>query len=203
MSSRFRRPSALLATAALCAAGLVLAIQLFAAWRAHNDLSARLRGTPLGWQRRAPEVMLVDQHGTDTPLVDRRFAATLIFFGYTNCKDACPLAMAKLAAAYRSLPDPRRVRVEMVTVDPARDDPAAMGRFVARFDPRFVGLTGTAATLKPLWADFDVDVDARSPDVVHGEAIYLVDGSDRMVALYLPDVAPSDLAHDARLVAGG
>lgn len=193
-----RNPTTLV-VAVLCAAALVLAIQLFLAWHAHNDLSSQLRGTPLG-SRKAPDVTLVDQRGRSTPLVDRRYAATLIFFGYTHCKDACPLAMAKLATAYRGLGEPARVRVEMVTVDPARDDPKAMGRYVASYDPHFVGLTGTIATLKPVWSDFGVEVDARTSDVIHGESIYLVDGADRMVALYPPDVAPSDLEHDVRLL---
>jgi protein SCO1/2 len=199
VSSPVERTPAALAISALGAAALILAIAILFAWRAHNDVTAQLRGTPLG-SRRAPDVTLVDQHGHRTPLVDRRLAATFIFFGYTHCKDACPLAMAKLAAAYRSLGEPSRVRVEMVTVDPVRDDPAAMGRYVARYDPHFVGLTGTIATLKPIWSDFGVEVDARTADVIHGESIYLLDRADRMVALYPPDVAPADLAHDARLL---
>ena len=199
MSSPMRRNPAALAVAALCAAALVLAIQLFLAWHARHDPTAQLRGTPLA-SRKAPDVTLIDQHGRVTPLVDRRFAATLIFFGYTHCKDACPLAMAKLGAAYRSLGEPSRVRVEMVTVDPARDDPATLGRYVARYDPHFVGLTGTIAALKPIWSDFGVEVDVRTADVIHGESIYLLDRARHMLALYPPDVAPSDLAHDVRLL---
>jgi protein SCO1/2 len=193
-----------LTTAALVASALVILIVAFQIYRAATSSHAHdaLLGTPFVPERDAPAVSLVDQHGAATPLIDPRAAATFVFFGYTHCKDTCPLALAILAKAYRALPDASGVRVELVTVDPAHDDPAALRRYVAQFDPHFVGLTARKAELEPVWTAFNVVVDARTNDVLHGEAIYLVDRAGKIVTLYPPDVAPADLAHDARIVAG-
>jgi len=180
---------------------IVVGFQVYGAITSRHALAA-LRGTPFLPERDAPDVTLVDQRGTSAPLVDSRFAATFVFFGFTHCKDTCPATLARLAKAYRSLPNAAKVRVEMVTVDPARDNPATLRRFVAQFDPRFVGLTAKKSLLEPLWSDFDVVVNAKTNDVAHGDAIYLVDQRRHVLTIYPPDVSPADLAHDARVLSG-
>ena len=71
-------------------------------------------------------------------------SVTALFFGFTRCDDVCPTTMADLAAARRSLPPElaSRVQVVFVTVDPCRDSPAVMRRWLDRFDEDFVGLRG-------------------------------------------------------------
>lgn len=70
---------------------------------------------------------------------------TAVFFGFTNCDDVCPTTMADLAVARRELPPAlaRRVVVVMVTVDPRRDRPQVLERWLSRFDDDFVGLIGS------------------------------------------------------------
>jgi protein SCO1/2 len=196
--------SKILTVASLGAALLVVLIVAFQVYQVTSSrrLYDALLGTPFAPERDAPAVSLIDQRGIATPLVDPHASATFVFFGYTHCKDACPLALAKLAKTYRLLPKATGVRVELVTVDPARDDPAALRRYVAQFDPHFVGLTAPKAQLAPIWSTFDVVVDAKTNDVTHGEAIYLVDRRRKIVTLYPPDAAAADLAHDAQLLAG-
>ena len=72
---------------------------------------------------------------------------TLLFFGYTNCPDVCPVHMANIAAALHKLPDnvARQVKVVFVTTDPERDTPEAIRTWLDHFDKRFIGLTGTQA----------------------------------------------------------
>ncbi len=71
-------------------------------------------------------------------------SVTLLFFGYTHCPDVCPVHMANLAAVLARLPPDvaSRVMVVFVTTDPARDTPERLRRWLAEFDPRFVGLLG-------------------------------------------------------------
>ena len=72
--------------------------------------------------------------------------ATAVFFGFTSCDDICPTTMADLASARRSLDSGTadRVAVYFVTVDPERDTPRVLRKWLTRFDPAFVGLRGPA-----------------------------------------------------------
>jgi protein SCO1/2 len=72
---------------------------------------------------------------------------TLLYFGYTDCPDECPTAMADVAAALRSAPEDLReqVQVVFVTTDPARDDPPRLRQWLDQFSQDYVGLVGTQA----------------------------------------------------------
>lgn len=72
---------------------------------------------------------------------------TLMYFGFTNCPDECPTAMADIAAALRSTPKQLReqVKVVLVTTDPERDTPPVMRRWLDQFSTDFIGLVGTQA----------------------------------------------------------
>ena len=74
---------------------------------------------------------------------------TLLFFGYTNCPDVCPLHMANIGAVMRQQPPEiaNRVKVVFVTTDPERDSMAVLKAWLGRFDPQFIGLTGTHAEI--------------------------------------------------------
>jgi protein SCO1/2 len=195
-----RRIANAVGAATLVTAALVVGFQLYSAFHTSKALVGTLRGTALVPERAAPDVTLLDQRNRTVPLVDPNARATFVFFGYTHCKDTCPLALATLAKAYRSLPDPSVVRVEMVTVDPAHDDVPALRRFVALFDPHFEGLTAARPELEKIWDTFGVLVVAKTSEVAHGDGIYLIDRQRRILTIYPPDVGAADLAHDARIV---
>jgi protein SCO1/2 len=75
-----------------------------------------------------------------------------MYFGYTFCPDICPTDTAVLAKGLKAFEasDPARgakVQPIFITVDPERDNPAALKQWVAAFHPRMVGLTGTPAQI--------------------------------------------------------
>jgi protein SCO1/2 len=72
---------------------------------------------------------------------------TYLYFGYTNCPDECPTAMADVIAALRraAAKDRERALVVFVTTDPARDTAAVLRRFLGQFAPDIIGLRGTQA----------------------------------------------------------
>ncbi len=72
---------------------------------------------------------------------------TLLYFGYANCPDECPTAVAGMAAALRQAPADLRdqVRLVFVTTDPERDTGPVIRRFLDQFSTQVVGLTGTRA----------------------------------------------------------
>jgi protein SCO1/2 len=185
------------------AAALVLALLIaFFAPRRNVVPMAALRGTPVEPPRTARDFVLTDANGSPAHIVDGRYALTFLFFGYTHCPDACPLAMASLGRAYRKLSHAQasRTRVVFVSVDPNRDTPLVVRRYVTGFDSHFAGLTGSADALARVWHAYGIGIDARSREIAHGDEIYAIDDRARVLLEYPPDVAAADLASDAAVL---
>ncbi len=92
-----------------------------------------------------PDVPFVDSRGAPYDFVTAtEGTVTLLFFGYTNCPDICPVHLANIAAVLKRLPDAvqREVRVVFVTADPARDSLPRLHAWVKGFNRDFIGLTG-------------------------------------------------------------
>ena len=121
----------------------------------------------------------------------------LVFFGYTNCPDVCPLTMAQLAQIYRDLGEPEEVQVVMVTVDPERDTPERMTRYARGFHPDFVGLSGTADATTRAERTFFVDHNQVGGEVAHNSHVTLLDRDGRMRLVYTQGKVPA-LAEDLR-----
>jgi protein SCO1/2 len=107
------------------------------------------KGTP------APDFTLTDGDGRPFTLSAQRGRTLALFFGYTHCPDVCPATLSALAVAKRRLHGTPFAAV-FVTVDPQRDTPAVVKRYVRLFDPDFVGLTGTPAELEPVYRAYHV-----------------------------------------------
>lgn len=106
---------------------------------------AGIRGVKLSPVRGKPDFTLERTDGRPFRfLSDTRGTATLLYFGYTNCPDVCPLHLSNIAAALKRLSpeEQARVRVVFVTTDPNRDTPERLRGWLNNFDRRFVGLRG-------------------------------------------------------------
>ncbi|OYY91690.1 MAG: hypothetical protein B7Y45_01560 [Sphingomonas sp. 28-66-16] len=117
---------------------------------------------------------------------DYRGKVTMLYFGYTFCPDVCPMTLSNVARVLRNLgPAADDVRVLFVTVDPNRDTPAVLKRYVAAFGPHIDGLRGDPDQLAALARRYRVaySVDPHGADgsyvVTHGSAIYLFDRTGR------------------------
>ena len=110
---------------------------------------------------------------------------TLVFFGYTNCPDICPVHMANLGAVLGRFPHATRSRVKVVfvTTDPGRDTPERIRSWLDGFDPSFVGLTGDAVELERIQRAFNLPVAFRDSTPERG---YLV-GHAAQVLAFTPD----------------
>jgi protein SCO1/2 len=130
----------------------------------------------------SPAFKLVDAEGVPRTLRDYHGRIVVIFFGFLHCPDACPAGLLKLAQVMKQLgPIAAQVQVLFITLDPERDTPAALKSYVAAFDPRFIGLTGTTAQVDQVASSFNVQY-ARVPvgsdyTIDHSTAIFLFDGA--------------------------
>jgi protein SCO1/2 len=129
----------------------------------------------------APNFTLIDQDGRPFTLSALRGHPVVVFFGYTHCPDVCPTTLAKLAEAVHSAGAPADVRIAFVTVDPQRDSPAVLKRYVRLFDPQFFGLTGTLPMLLPIYAAYHTSrkvipasAGQRGYTLAHGTTLYYV-----------------------------
>jgi len=107
----------------------------------------------------------------------------LVFFGFTACPDVCPTTLNTVARTLEQLgDDAAKVVPLLITVDPARDTPEVLAEYVALFDARIVGLTGTADQIKQAASAFRVyygrvALGGSSVDytVDHSSMLYLID----------------------------
>ncbi len=100
--------------------------------------------------RKFSEFSLVDHQGEPYTQEDLKGQWTFIFFGFTHCPDICPITLADLSRLMKALPEPMAedTQVLMVTLDPARDTPEVLAKYVPYFHPHFVGITGDFLTIK-------------------------------------------------------
>lgn len=92
---------------------------------------------------------LTDQNGKPVKDEDLRGQVLLVFFGFTHCPDICPVTVKTLSDLVDSLGDKAtQVTPVFITVDPERDTPEAMKTYLANFNARIVGLTGTPEQIK-------------------------------------------------------
>jgi len=150
----------------------------------------------------APELSLTDHNGSPFKMTDQRGRVVLLYFGYVNCPDECPLTMAHLKLARESLGSRAQdVQVVMVSTDPVRDTPQALKDFMEHFDPSFLGLTGTPAELQRVWKDYGVTVEAGGE--THSTFLYVIDPNGDVRETFLPDTEPQDIARDVGLLLKG
>jgi protein SCO1/2 len=157
----------------------------------------------------ARDFTLTDAGGARRTLGDYHGKAVVLFFGYTHCPDVCPTTLARLAQARKLLgPEAERVQVLFVTLDPERDTPQLLARYVPAFDPSFVGLTGTRQQIEAAAREFKVffqKVPGPTPDTYtldHSSGSFVFDPKGH-VRLYLTDRSgPEQIAADLKRLLG-
>ena len=102
--------------------------------------------------RSLPELSLTNQDGQAVAVDQLKDQWSLLFFGYTFCPDICPATLAQLRQLQGQLPAETlaKLRIVLVTVDPNRDTPEQLKKYLDYFDAGFIGLTGEQATLQKL-----------------------------------------------------
>ena len=96
----------------------------------------------------APALRLAEAGGGTYDLANERGRVVLLFFGFTECPDVCPITMKRWVQARSALgADTSRVRFVFVSVDPEHDTPALASAYARKFHPAFTGLSGTAAEI--------------------------------------------------------
>lgn len=137
------------------AALLTLTVGAVACGDARATALHSLRGVRLSPTQAKPDFTLTATDGRPFNFkAETKGAVTLLYFGYTNCPDVCPVHLTNIAAALKqmSAEDRAMVRVVFVTTDPVRDTPARLRQWLDNFDRRFVGLSGSMDSINQIQA---------------------------------------------------
>ncbi len=156
-----------------------------------------------------PEFVLTDTSGALFDFWNRTHGSvTLLFFGYTNCPDQCPLHMASIGQALKKLPADvaDHVKLVFVTTDPGRDTAAALRRWLDHFDTRFVGLRGSETELAAVQKAAGVPLACRSDSgganysVAHANFVVAYTRDDLAHVIYPGGISVNDWLHDLPLL---
>jgi len=171
----------------------VLLLALLIGGCAQRSDSPPLKGATMGGP-----FTLTDQSGRRVSERDFAGKYRLVYFGFTFCPDVCPTDLATIGAGLRRFEAKdaaRAARVQplFITVDPARDTPDVLRRYVANFHPRLIGLTGSEAEIADVARRYRVFYERGEPAAGGG---YNVNHSE-MIVLYGPQGEPiATVPHD-------
>lgn len=148
-----------------------------------------------------------DHTGKMRSLADFKGKAVVVFFGYTQCPDVCPTTMAEMANVMQQLgPLSEKVQVLFVTVDPERDTPELLSKYVPAFDQRFLGLVGDKAATEKMAKEFRVfyqKVQGKEPGsytMDHTAGSYIFDPQGRLRLFVRHGQGAEPIAHDLKLL---
>ena len=124
-----------------------------------------------------------------------------VFFGYTSCPDICPLTLSHLTEVFQEMGEQGEgIQVLFITVDPARDTPERMERYLGSFHPSFLGLTGTEAESRTVahgfGADFVRNGEGDSYTVDHTARIFILSPPGRMLLTFPLSATPDEMVRD-------
>ena len=157
-------------------------------------------GTALPRPRALQPFSLTDQQGRAFGNAELAGHPSLVFFGFTHCPDVCPTTLALMAQLKRT-PALARLQMIFVTVDPKRDDAAAMQAYVDAFGGNMVGLRGEDAALDPFLKNLGA-LRAIQPlagsdySVDHSATLFYLDAQGALAAVFTPPFEFTKLSAD-------
>ena len=155
--------------------------------------------------REAPDFSVEGSDGSPLILSRYRGKVVVMAFGYTHCPNVCPVTLAVLAQAHRSLGAlGSQVQVIYLTVDPERDSAGRLKSYLAGFDPSFIGGTGSASQMEAVGKSYGVTATRLGSGddyaVAHSSFIYLITRDGKLRGLMPFGHQAGDFVHDISLL---
>jgi len=155
-----------------------------------------------------PEFSLLDQHGNSVGRDAFAERWSLVFFGFTNCPDICPLTLQVLANARQKLSDAGHSplpQIVLISVDPERDTPGVLAEYVGYFGGDILGLTGDIEELRKLTGAIGIFFDKSFTDdgnysVNHSAVVLVFNPRAEFHALFSAPHEVDNFIHDLPLI---
>ena len=141
-------------------------------------------GTNVSQENIGGAFTLTDGNGKPFQLSSLKGKVVMLSFGFTHCPDVCPTELLTYSDTLKQLGEQSKdVAVVFVSVDYERDTPELIGKYVAQFDPNFIGLTDSTggqdiAQIKQQYRIVSAKTDIKSDtiyNVDHSSGTYLLD----------------------------
>ncbi len=196
----------ILIAAAATASGLWLGNRYLAAPTPPKLENAVLYPQP----RELPDFHLTQTNGAALTKADWRGHWNVVYFGYTSCPDVCPTTLATFKQAWKQLGERNltdKVRFDFISVDPQRDTPAILAKYVGFFSPEFIAATGTDEELTPLTRALGL-IYTRTTDangnieVDHSGSAVIVDPQARLIGMFRPPFTAAQMTADLATLTG-
>lgn len=170
-----------------------------------SPVQSSFKNTDVTGLEYAKDFSLPDFNGKTRTLADFKGKAVVVFFGYTQCPDVCPTTMVEMANVMKQLgPQADKVQVIFITVDPERDTPELLSKYVPAFDQRFIGLAGDKAATEKVAKDFKVffqKVPGKEPGsytMDHTAGSYVFDPQGRIRLFIRHGQGTEPIVHDLK-----
>ena len=189
---------------------LVIGVGIWVGWAAPffgNSAAPEAAGIVFEDPQKIDTVQLIDHKGKEFDVDRLQNRWSLIYFGFTNCPDLCPLTLTQFAKVDEELgtePTPP-IQYIFVSVDPDRDTPDRLGAYVEFFLPELIGVTGNSVDLENFASQLAVGFKAHSDKgenypVDHSNAILLVNPAAEFQAVLTAPHTAERMAADFRAI---
>jgi protein SCO1/2 len=168
----------------------------FGVMRPFNQSNVNIEGVYLEHAKNIPDLNLIDHHGNLFTNASLTGHWTLMFFGFTHCASICPTTLDMLKRAYTELrPIHPDLQVVLISLDPERDNDAALANYMHGFNPDFIGVTGNVSDLRKLQSQFGIyaardGATADNYQLQHTASIMLVNPKGEWAGLFRYGLSP-------------
>ena len=149
------------------------------------------------------ELLDVNGESIDQSVFDDQWS--LVFFGFTHCPDICPVTLQIMKDVVATLDEQaqQQLQIIFVSVDPARDTPDVLKKYIGYFDENFVGITGDINEVHELTSSLGIvasftanDSDPDNYGVDHTASLLLIDPQRRVRAKVSPPLEADKIVSD-------
>lgn len=184
--------------------GLSLSL-LSACTRANDPAAPGFKGLDVSGANYGKDFRLSDVDGRERTLADFKGKAVMLYFGFVQCPDVCPTALARAVETKRLLGAAGdRLQVIFITVDPERDTADVLRAYMAAFDPSFIALSGDAQRTRETADQFKVYYKkvptGQSYTMDHSAVSYVFDPAGQLRVVLRHEQTAQDYAHDIALL---
>jgi cytochrome oxidase Cu insertion factor (SCO1/SenC/PrrC family) len=132
---------------------------------------------------------LIDQDEKPFRLQQLRGKVVVLLFGYTYCPDFCPTGLTQLSMLLDELGgEADRVQGIFITIDPERDSPWVLRRYLGYFNKHLIGLSGSQREIDRVVEQFSVKVQKQASadehyTMDHSAGFYLIDPTGQLATV--------------------